>query len=83
MSGQVKIRVKLYGTLGSNYPGYEHSKGILQDIDPGTGVKALIDLLGLPAKKIGIVTINGNLAKAEDSIPANAEVKFFHPLAGG
>ncbi len=83
MSRQIKIRVKLYGTIGSNYPGYEHSKGILQAIDPEMGVNALIDLLGLPAKKIGIVTINGKLATAEDSIPENAEVKFFHPLTGG
>jgi hypothetical protein len=29
------------------------------------------------------VTIDGKVATAGDSIPENAEVKFFHPLAGG
>jgi len=80
---EFQVKIKLYGTLGSHYPGYEHSKGIILEINPGIGVKALIDLLELPAKKIGIVTINGKLATAEDCIPENAEVRIFHPLAGG
>lgn len=79
----MKITVKLFGTLGSHYQGYHHTHGIELDMDSSIRVKRLISLLKLSVKQIGIVTINGELAKAEDVIPDTAEVKIFQPLAGG
>ena len=79
----MRITVKLFGTLGSHYQGYQHAHGIELDTDSNIRVKHLISLLKLPVKQIGIVTINGKLAKAEDIIPDIAEVKLFQPLAGG
>ncbi len=79
----MKITVKLFGTLGSHYQGYQHTLGIELDTDSSIRVKRLISLLKLPVKQVGIVTINGKLAKAEDVIPDTAEVKVFQPLAGG
>lgn len=79
----MQITVKLFGTLGSHYQGYRHAHGIETSTDSNIRVKHLISLLELPVKQIGIVTINGKLAKAEDIIPDTAEVKIFQPLAGG
>lgn len=79
----MRITVKLFGTLGSHYPGYQHTHGIDMNTDSNIRIKHLISLLELPVKQIGIVTINGKLAKAEDIIPDTSEVKIFQPLAGG
>ena len=79
----MRIFVKLFGTLGSHYQGYQHTHGIELNTDSIIRVKRLISLLKLPVKQIGIVTINGKLAKVEDIIPDTAEVKIFQPLAGG
>ncbi len=79
----MRITVKLFGTLGSHYQGYQHTHGIELNTDSSIRVKRLIKLLKLPVKQVGIVTINGKLAKAEDVIPDTAKVKVFQPLAGG
>jgi hypothetical protein len=39
----VKLKVKLYGTLSQQFPGYQHSQGIEVEIPEGVTAK---DLLG-------------------------------------
>ena len=77
------ITIKLFGTLQSYYAGYEHSSGIELKIDSKLQVNGIIELLGLPVNQIGIVTIDGKLAKAQDFVSKNSEVKVFQPLTGG
>jgi len=79
----MKMTVKLFGTLRSHYPEYDHGAGIELESDSKIRVNQVIEELGLPVKQIGIVTINGNLSKAEDIVPDNSEVKVFQTLAGG
>ena len=77
------ITIKLFGTLRSYYSGYKHTSGIELKIDSKTEVKQVIKQLGLSATQVGIVTIDGKIARADDFIPENSEVKVFQPLAGG
>ncbi len=79
----MEMNVKLYGTLRSQYPGYNHESGIVLESDSEMNVRELIERLGLPKKKVGIVTINGKLVKTEDRVPNSSKVKVFQPLAGG
>ena len=79
----MKINIKLFGTLGSHCPGYEHSAGLQITVNESITVQRLVDHLALPAGHVGIVTINGKLVKADCKIPDGADVKVFQPLAGG
>lgn len=79
----MKITVKLFGTLRSHCKGYKHVSGIELKTDSKISVSQVIEKIGLPASQVGIVTINGKLVKACDSVPENSEVKVFQPLAGG
>ena len=79
----MKIVLKLQGTLPHHYQGPYPESGLALEIADGVTVAELADSTGIDRKRIGLVSINGLLAKAEDSIPDGAEVKFLPPLAGG
>jgi len=79
----VELTVKVYGTLEKHIPGYDPQTGCsVQMMYPST-VADLIARLGISPKRIGIVSINGRLAKQEDILPDRALVKVFHPIFGG
>ena len=79
----MKITVKLFGTLRSYCKRYKHTSGIELETDSEIKVSQVIEQLKFPVSQVGIVTINGKLVKAEDTVPEGAEVKVFQPLAGG
>ena len=79
----MKILLKLQGTLPNHYRGPYPESGLAIDIADGATVAELADFTGIDRNRIGLVSINGLLAKAQDAIPAGAEVKFLPPLAGG
>lgn len=77
------VCVRLFGTLPQYYPGNYPESGLDVKIWKDISVAELVDLLQLPQKHVAIVSINGMLAKADDVIPENAEVKFFQHINGG
>lgn len=79
----MKVRIKLYGTLMKYYPGYEHEHGLDMEVPAGTDVEGLIAALGIPQSKIGMISVNGNPAKSGDHLLDNAVVKLFQPIFGG
>ena len=79
----MKITLKLQGTLPQHYQGPYPESGLVVDIADGATVAELADWTGIDRKRIGLVSINNLLAKAQDPIPDGAEVKFLPPLAGG
>ena len=83
MGADVKARIKLLGTLPSHFSGSYPASGIEVNLPDNATVAAVVGIIGLPKERLGIVTINGRLARASDSIPKHAEVKFFQTIAGG
>lgn len=79
----MKARIKLLGTLPSYFTGSYPASGIEADLPGNATVAAMVAMIGIPKARIGMVTINGRLAKAGDSVPEDAEVKFFQKIAGG
>lgn len=79
----MNVTLKLYGTLPDHYQGPYDSSGLKIDLVDGATIADLADATGIPRKRIGLASINGRLAKAEDTIPDLAEVKFMPSLAGG
>jgi hypothetical protein len=79
----VKARIKLLGTLPSYFSCSYSASGIEVSLPDNATVASVVEVLGIPKERLGIVTINGRIAKSFDSIPDGAEVKFFQTIAGG
>jgi sulfur carrier protein ThiS len=58
----MQVRVKLYGTLGKGVAGYDHRSGLTVAVNDGATVTELLAQLGIPLKKIGMVSLDGRLA---------------------
>jgi len=79
----MKIRVILFGTLGKFFSNHDPVHGMEVEIPEGSTVGDLIAHMDLPAKKLGMVSMNGNLVKAGNLLKENAVVRMFQPIFGG
>lgn len=79
----MQVRVKLLGTLPSSYRNPYPAAGLDLNIPAGSTIGELVDLLEIPRQRVGIVTINDILAKADDLVPEHGLVKLMQMLAGG
>ncbi len=62
---------------------YEHEKGLMLELPDDIDAAALIDHLGIPKSKVGMVTVNGHQVKSDGLLQDNAIVKVFQPIFGG
>jgi molybdopterin synthase sulfur carrier subunit len=79
----MKIKVRLYGTLGSHIPDFDALKELSLEVPEGSTISDLIDRLAVPRKKVGIVSVDGRLAKATEPLHSGDFVRIYRPLAGG
>ena len=79
----MKVRVKLFGTLGLDFPGYDPLKGMDVDIPDDARVKDLLAHLDIPPTKGCFVTMNNCIAKEGDKLVNNAMIIILQALAGG
>ena len=79
----MKITVKVHGTLMQYIADYDHEKGLVLEFPDDTDAAALIEYLGIPKAKVGMVTVNGHQVKSDGILPDKAAVKVFQPIFGG
>ena len=79
----MKIKVKLFGTLGQNFPGYDSLKGLDVNIQNDARVKDLLAHLDIPKTSGFMVTMDNTIAKPADRLINEATIKIFQALAGG
>jgi sulfur carrier protein ThiS len=79
----MKMRVKLYGTLSQQVPGYQHSQGIEVEIPDGARVKDLLARLEISESQGAVVAMEGRLLKADDTVRGGVPIHVLQPLAGG
>jgi len=79
----MKIRVILFGTLRKSFSDHDPVHGMEVEIPEGSTVGDLIAHIDLPAKKFGLVSVDGHLAKAGNLLQENAVVRVFQPIFGG
>ena len=79
----MKIRVILFGTLRKSFSDHDPGHGMEVEINRGSTVGDLIAAIDLPAKKFGMVSLDGHLAKAGDLLEENAVERIFQPIFGG
>ena len=79
----MKIRVIFFGTLRNSFAGHDPVQGMEVEIPAGSTVGDLISHFDLPAKKFGVVSMDGHLVKAGNLLQENAVVRVFQPIFGG
>ncbi|MCP4624450.1 MAG: hypothetical protein GY850_13110 [bacterium] len=62
---------------------YDHEKGLELEFPDGTDAAALIEYLGIPKSRVGMVIVNGHQVKSDGILQDNALVKVFQPIFGG
>ena len=63
--------------------GYDHLKGLELEFPDDIDAAALIEHLGIPKSKVGIVSVNGDQVQQNAILPDRALVKVFQPIFGG
>jgi sulfur carrier protein ThiS len=79
----MKITVKVHGTLMKYLPDYDHTTGLELELPENTDAAALIEHLGIPESKVGIVSVNGRQVGSGDRLTDDAVVKVYQPIFGG
>jgi molybdopterin synthase sulfur carrier subunit len=79
----MNVQVKLFGTLGQRFPGYQPSQGIEVEIPDGTTVKGLLALLEISESQRAVVIVEGRILKADDEIRRGVPVSVLQAIHGG
>lgn len=79
----MKVKVKLYGTLGIYATEYNTSQGIEVVIPDGTTVKGLLaHLENLMTRRV-VVIAGGRVLKADDEVQDGSSLDIFQSIQGG
>ncbi len=79
----MKVKVKLFGTLCQDFPGYDSLKGMDVDIPDDARVADLLAHLDIPKPKGFMVTMGNTIAKPTDKLINGVIIQIFQALAGG
>jgi sulfur carrier protein ThiS len=79
----MKVKVRLYGTLGRRFPGYRPEEGLEVELPDGARVEDLLAHLGLGEDKKPVVTLEGVICGRGHDLMDGAEVNVFQALYGG
>jgi len=79
----MKIQVRLYGTLGHDLPDHDPLEGLMIVIPEGSNVADLFDHLDICRKKVGIISVDGNLVKDSKILHTGNFVRMYQPIFGG
>jgi sulfur carrier protein ThiS len=77
----MKIKVRLFGTLGQRFPGYDFEQGMEVEILSGAKIRDLLTHLGI--SESGVVAVDGLIMKGDEALEAGASVHILQPVFGG
>ena len=79
----LKVDIKLYGTLGHAFDGYDHSSGLEVDIQDEASIHDLLVYLNLSPERLGMIYMDGKFMNPKSRLKDGAQIKIFHPISGG
>ena len=79
----MKVKVRLFGTLGKKFPDHDPLKGFEIEIAKNASVGELLDQLEIPKSKIGLVSVEGRLAKSGKILKPGDFIRIYRPIFGG
>ena len=77
------VKAMLSTTLRDMVPGYDPHAGLDLEPEEGTTAGRLADSIGIPAKEIKIVMINGRSSSLDAELCEGDRVALFPPVGGG
>jgi sulfur carrier protein ThiS len=77
------VNVKLFGTLPKHVGHYDTRTGITVELPEGADVDRLLEKLGIPASRHGMVSVDGKLVKASHRLRGGEDVYIFQRIFGG
>lgn len=79
----MKVQVKLYGTLGKRFPGYQPLRGIEAELPNGATAQDLLAYLEIPESLGAVVIVKGRILKADDRMRRGVPVNIMQTIGGG
>jgi sulfur carrier protein ThiS len=79
----MKIRVRLFGTLGRDFPDYEPATGFEIEIGENATVGDLLAHLKIAESHKAFVAINSRIMKPDDILQSGTAVHIFQSVFGG
>ncbi|MBI5252510.1 MAG: MoaD/ThiS family protein [Desulfomonile tiedjei] len=79
----MELSVRLYGTLRERFPSYCHSEGQRVVLPDNATVEDLLGALGIARSDVLVVSTNGRILKADDTIRSGDGVNIFQSILGG
>ena len=79
----MKIRVRLFGTLGRDFPDYEPATGFEIEIPENAKVGDLLAHLKIGGSHRPVVAINGRIMRPDDILHSGAAVHVLQSVFGG
>ena len=77
------VHVKISATLRRHVAGYSPLKGATLDHRPGLTVSRALESLGIPAKEVKIIMVNGIHASLDHELSDGDRLGLFPPVGGG
>ena len=79
----MKIRVRLFGTLGQHVRNYNHAQGFEVRIPDGAKIMDLLTHLEISGSDSSFVTVDGRMTKADDELKDGAIVHILQRVFVG
>ena len=79
----MKVKVRLFGTLGKKFPDHDPLNGFEIEIPKDASVGDLLDRLDIPKSKIGLVSVQGRLVKAGKTLKQGDFIRIYRLIFGG
>jgi sulfur carrier protein ThiS len=79
----LRLTVKLYGTLGRFFDGYNHSSGLEIVIPDEASIYDLLVQLNLDSSRLGMIYMDGERLNKKSRLKDGTQIKIFQPIAGG
>jgi len=77
------LQIVLNATLRPYVYGYDPYKGISLKVPSGTAVSQVIVQLGLPAKEVTLIMVDGRRREADFVLQGGERLGLFPPIGGG
>ncbi len=83
MDTTMRVRVKIYATLGRHIPDVAPGIPFEVELPDGATVGDLVNRLNLPREEVKVAFVNGRARPIDWRLQANDEVGIFPPVGGG
>lgn len=77
------LQIFINATLREYVPGYNPHQGLSLEIQPGSSVAQVIARLGLPAKEVTLIMVDGRRQEADFILQGGERLGLFPPIGGG